>query len=166
MHNRRVGILAASMMSMFAGLGGSVPMASTSGGTLEAAELASLMAPSRRRSRGPGRKNIWKKGSPSAEYLTRQLLRTRYHAGQKVPKDVVAAMEAHAARRAPINERRAYAARRQEEGKVLRDCMDAYVKAADAGIPSSEMKNTAERARRAVLFWNNRQPFPAELMGA
>lgn len=151
----------ASLASMFAGLAGSIPMvqdAATKAGDAML-DMVAALKPSRTRSRGAGRKNYNKPDQTTPHYRARQMLAARWRAGEKVPRDVVEAMEAHALRRAPINERRAYAARRAAEGVVRarQSYCDRVIE-----VPARYRGNAHAYVQH---MWENRIPFPADIMG-
>lgn len=124
MHRPSIARLA-SLAAMFAGLGKGggmevmAPAAQEAG--LSLAELAAVMKPLRRT--GPGKASklynpIREAKRVSGAYLARQQLKKRWLEGKKVPADFAAGMQAAAERRAPINARRVYRARRSEGHSV------------------------------------------------
>lgn len=172
----RLASLGAMLAGLFAANGQNNAL---TGGLSQAAEnagdamldLLSAIRPSRTRSRGTGRKNYNKPDQSTAHYRTRQMLKKRWLEGKKVPRDVVEAMEAATARRAPILERRAYAWRRQTERKVLDRFMEpaenvmAMKKLERVRTPLSPgEQNILDKARELYLAWQNREPFPSWAM--
>lgn len=124
MHRPSIARLA-SLAALFAGLGKGGGMEAMAPAAQEAglsfAELAAVLKPIRQR--GAGKRStlydpIREAKRVSGSYLARQQLKKRWLEGKKVPRDFAAAMEAAVERRAPINARRVYRARRSEGHSV------------------------------------------------
>lgn len=178
MHRPNAGLtLAASLVAMMKGVGSVAAAAAKSTQSVDDFGDALLAAaPHSTAPRYPHRKSAMafayqEAGRPSKSYKARQEMRRRYDNGLPVPDDVREAYERHAAERADLARRRAYAARRQVERKVL----DRFMEPADTVIqmkalervqtkPSPGEQNILDKARELYFAWQYRQPFPAWAM--
>lgn len=126
---RRAVFSLASLGALFAAIG---TAAKSAAATIDTAEPPYIDAPTRtrRRKKGKGRgtaRNLFSsRGRPSFDYERRQYFKKRWLEGKSVPSEMREAFEEGAARMAPKLARRAYAWRRQEEGKLLTQECEAY----------------------------------------